>query len=208
MRRIACSITVALALLLLASDAVLGCVCGLSPEKATPEQARAMLVKDYSSAFAVFSGQVIAVDRFKVKFKIDKLWKGDFGDEIVMSTGAKDNGDGTFTTTSCDYRFGLAEKHLVYAYGSSLEEMRAYKCTRTRLLKYAEQEMKDLDEFWPHVQKNIDSTGGDKEGQLHLAKPINQSTRPAVGQFRNYCGAVTLAAFSFNRWAACLDFTA
>src|SRR4051812_40928451 len=96
MSRIAFSLTVALALLLLASDAVLGCVCGLSTEKTTPEQARTMLFKDYSNSFAVFSGQVIAVDRFKVKFKVDKLWKGDFGDEIVLSTGAIDNGDGTF----------------------------------------------------------------------------------------------------------------
>jgi hypothetical protein len=206
--RHAFSITVAFVLLLLASNAVLGCVCELSPEKATPEEARAMLVKDYSNAYAVFSGQVIATETFKVKFKVDKLWKGNFGNEIVMSTGAKDNGDGTFTTTSCDYHYGLGEKHLVYAYGNSLEEMRAYKCTRTRLLKYAEQEMKDLDDFWPHVQKNIQSKDGNDVGQLHLAKPINQSTRPTVGRLLNYCGAVTLAAFPFNRWAARLDFAA
>ena len=187
MRRFACSITVAIALLLLASDAVLGCACVVSDEKVTPEQAKAMLFKDYSKAYAVFSGQVIAVDTFKVRFKVDKLWKGDFGDEIVMSTGAKANVDGTITTTSCDYSFRLGEQHLVFAYGNSLEEMRAYECTRTRLLKNAEQDMKALDEFWPHVQKNIDSNGGDKEGQLPPAKtddsnnPISNSVALSFG---------------------------
>lgn len=140
--------------MLVASDAALGCVCFGMPEKPTPEQARARLVKDFHEAFAVFSGEVIALDRFKVKFKVDKLWKGDFGDEIIMSTGAKDNGDGTYTTSSCDYHFKLGEKYLVYAYGVSVEEMQAHVCTRTSTLNYVEQEMKELDEVWSHVNKN------------------------------------------------------
>ncbi|MCM3869730.1 MAG: hypothetical protein ND895_03380 [Pyrinomonadaceae bacterium] len=140
--------------LFLASDVAQGCVCAGLPEKPTPEQARAMLVKDYNGAFAVFSGEVVALDTFKVKFKVDKVWKGDFGDDVTMSTGAQDNGDGTYTSSSCDFNFKLGEKYLVYADGASPAKMQAHECTRTRLLKYAEQEMKDLDEVWPHKQMN------------------------------------------------------
>ena len=140
--------------LFLASDVAQGCVCfGLS-EKPTPEQARAMLVKDYNEAFAVFSGKVIALDTFKVKFKVDKMWKGDSGGEVTMSTGAKDNGDGTSTSSSCDFSFKLGEEYLVYAYGASAGEMQAHACTRTRQMKYAEQETKELDEVWPPERMN------------------------------------------------------
>lgn len=89
-----------------------------------------MLVKDYNGASAVFSGEVVALDTFMVKFKVDKLWKGDFSDEITMSTGAKDNGDGTYTSSSCDYNFKLGEKYLVYAQGASRK-----RCRRTNVLE-------------------------------------------------------------------------
>lgn len=138
----------------LAADVAQGCVCFGLPEKPTPEQARARLVKDYNEAFAVFSGEVVALDTFKVKFKVEKLWKGDFGDEITMSTGAQENGDGTYTFSSCDFNFKRGEKYLVYAYGASAGEMRAHACTRTRQMTYAEQEAKDLDEVWPPKRTN------------------------------------------------------
>jgi hypothetical protein len=157
----------------LASDIAQGCVCVGLPEKPTPEQAKAMLVKDYNEAFAVFSGKVIARDTFKVKFKVDKLWKGEFGGEVTMSTGAKDNGDGTYTSSSCDFNFKPGEKYLVYAYGASAGEMQAHACTRTRLLKYAEQEMKDLDEVWPHKQMDQ----GEEETPPAMTKSNNGMQR-------------------------------
>src|SRR3712207_1479695 len=104
MKRIVAA-SLAVLFLLLASDVARGCVCFDMPEKPSPERAREMLVKDYKEAFAVFSGEVVALDNFRVKFKVEKLWKGDFGDEVTMSTGAKENGDGTFTTSSCDFSF-------------------------------------------------------------------------------------------------------
>jgi hypothetical protein len=162
-------------LLSLAFDVAQGCVCVGLPEKSTPEQSRAMLVKDFNEAFAIFSGKVIALDTFKVKFKVDKLWKGDFGSEVTMSTGARDNGDGTYTSSSCDFNFKLGENYLVYAYGASAGEIQARACTRTRLLRYADQEMKDLDEVWPHKQMNQ----GEEETPPAMTKSNNglQRTR-------------------------------
>jgi len=53
-----------------------------------------------------------------------------------MLTGAKDNGDGTFTSSSCDYGFTKGMRYLVYAYGS-LGELKPHVCSRTTQMKYA-----------------------------------------------------------------------
>jgi hypothetical protein len=145
---------VAVIVILSASNAAFGCDCIFSPEKPTPEQARVALVKDFNAAFAVFTGEVVRLDTFKVRFKVDKIWKGGFGDEIDMSTGAKDNGDGTYSSSSCDYDFKLGEKYLVFAYGNSATDMQAHSCTRTRLLVDEEQLTKDLDGIWQHEKRN------------------------------------------------------
>ncbi|MFN2452608.1 MAG: hypothetical protein ABR577_00120 [Pyrinomonadaceae bacterium] len=180
MKRIFLPPFIIISFLLLFSNVVLGCGCVGMPEKPTPEQARAMLIKDFNGASAVFSGEVIALNTFKVKFKVDKLWKGDIGDEITMSTGAKDNGDGTYTSSSCDYHFKLGEKYMVYAYGASSKEVQAYACTRTRPLNYAEQETKDLDEVWPHVKKNQEPGNGDKVESLSPMRKSNNAMQPTL----------------------------
>jgi hypothetical protein len=136
-----------------------GCVCVVPYEKPSPEEARAALVKDFNGATVVFFGEVIEGDAFKVKFKVEKMWKGEVGDEIVMATGAKKYDDGAYSSSSCDYHFKLGEKYLVYAYpvdpdlhpGST--DLQARACTRTKLAKYADQEMKELDEVQPHEKR-------------------------------------------------------
>ena len=152
MRRVVLTSFAVLVISLAAESAAFGCVCVSMPE--TPEQARAALVRDFNGAFAVFTGEVAELDTFKVKFKVDKIWKGSFGDEIVMRTGAVDNGDGTLTTSSCDYGFKRGEKYLVFAYGDTAAEMLTYACTRTRGSSHAAQEIKDLDDVWPHEKRN------------------------------------------------------
>jgi hypothetical protein len=141
------------AFILVARGAAGACVCFTTAETQTPEQARAALVKDYNGARAVFAGRVVALDALRVRFKLDKVWKGDLGDELLMSTGAIDNGDGTHTATSCDFEFVAGREYLVFAYGESAEKMQAQQCTRTRLLQEAARDVKDLDEVWPHERR-------------------------------------------------------
>ena len=154
MRSVILTSFVVLAFSLAAERTALGCGCVSLPGEVTPEQARAKLVRDFNEAFTVFTGEVVELDTFKVKFKVDKIWKGGFGDEIVMRTGAVVNGDGTYNSSSCDYSFKRDEKYLVYAYGDTAAEMQARACTRTRESGRAEQEIKDLDEVWPHEKRN------------------------------------------------------
>jgi hypothetical protein len=136
------------------SETAYGCVCTVSAEKLSPEKARAALVTDFNGATAVFSGKVVGGNSLKLKFKVNKVWKGDVGEEFVLATGGKEYQDGLFATSSCDYSgFKRGEEYLVYAYpvdpdlhpGST--DLQARACTRTRLLKQAEQEMKELDEI-------------------------------------------------------------
>ena len=149
------------ALSLAAADTARACVCFLSPEKATPEAARAALVKDFNEASAVFTGEVVALDALRVTLKVEKLWKGNLGDEVVMPTGARKNDDGTYSVSSCDYTFARGEKYLIFAYGDSAETMRARACTRTKALGRAGPEVEELDAVGPHEKKNRKPPGGD-----------------------------------------------
>jgi hypothetical protein len=122
----------------------LGCGCP-SLSNPTLEEIRAARFKAFDSATIVFSGKVIELEPNKVKFQVEKIWKGDSVDEIVMVIQEKKD-NGNYVMTSCDYRFKSGEEYLVYAYGAP-NELRTHACSRTTLLKNAEQEMKGLDEI-------------------------------------------------------------
>ncbi len=146
MRKLA--IFCAFLLFTLCAPRAFGCVCELDPHP-TPESIRADRLSAFEKATVVFSGEVVAMDTLTVKFKVDKIWKGDEAKEITMLTGTKDNGDGTIISSTCDYGFENEKQYLIYAYGP-MAELKTHKCSRTILLKDAETEMKGLDEITPH----------------------------------------------------------
>jgi hypothetical protein len=152
-RTILAAIVVAVFLLLMSGSA-LGCICALPEEPLTAAQARTALIYDFDRASAVFSGEVIELDTVNVKFKVEKLWQGDFGDEITMSIGTKDPETGYMIRGSCDYRFKPGEKYLVFAYKTFDGALHTNICTRTDLLRKVEPEMKILDEIHPPRLKN------------------------------------------------------
>ena len=131
-----------------AADEALGCLC-VGESNMTPEKIRAERVEAFEKAASVFSGEVVMLDRFTVKFRVERIWKGPVTKEITMLTGAKDNGDGTFTTSSCDYRFTKGERYLVWAYGFPAG-LKTDTCSRTAKMKDAAKEEQGLDEITPH----------------------------------------------------------
>jgi hypothetical protein len=144
------------------SDYTLGCECVPPPlEKPSAAESSAALVKDFNGAAAIFSGKLVEADRLKLKFKVDKVWKGDVGKEFVISTGAKRYDDESYVTSSCDYNFKLGEKYLIFAYpvnpdlhpGST--DLQARECTRTKLLKDAHQDIEMLEQIQPVVWRNM-----------------------------------------------------
>ena len=133
---------------LLSSETALACVCGGDPRPLSDEEIRAGIAKEYDQSVVVFSGEVVELDTYNVKFKIAKLWKGDPADEILMSTGTVKIDEMHARSSSCDYRFKLGEKYLVYA--RTFEAgLVAYKCTGTKILKNAERDMMELDNLNP-----------------------------------------------------------
>jgi hypothetical protein len=134
------------------SNTIFGCIFVTSSD-ANPEFNKAARKKDFGKASAIFSGEVVKLDDFKAEFKIDKIWKGDIMDFVVRLTGTKDNGNGTYTSSSCDYSFKLGEKYLIYAYGKS-DELKTHSSSRSSLLENAIEEIEGLEEIASHKVMN------------------------------------------------------
>lgn len=135
-------------------SAAFGCSCPTIG--VTPEQEKISRLNDFNSAVAVFSGEVIELEENRVKFKVDRIWKGESVDEIVMTIQLKKD-DGSYVRTSCDYYYELGEKLLIYAYGT-VNKLTTYQCTRTTSFKNverAEQEIKGLNEIKLPDTRNI-----------------------------------------------------
>lgn len=134
----------------------------------TSEQMKIGRLRDFNGAAAIFTGEVIGLEENKVKFKVERIWKGDFVDEIVMVIQLKKD-DGRYVRTSCDYYYELGEKLLVYAYGNS-EELTTYQCTRTtpfKNTKLVEQEIKGLNEIkLPEIRRKKSKQLPQLKGQI------------------------------------------
>jgi len=97
---------------------------------------------DLSRFEAVFVGKVVDEGDFgssprKVKFRVERFWKGEITGEVVMHA----------INNSCDWYFKKDESYLVYAYTSADgRALRTHKCTRTRRLTDAADDLKVLGE--------------------------------------------------------------
>jgi hypothetical protein len=144
-----------------AADEARACVCSMDPYP-TPDKARAERVKAFELATVAFSGQVVMLDLYTVQFKVNKIWKGPLTEEIQILTGVKDNANGTYSISSCDFRFAKSETYLVYAYGS-WTKLKTDVCSPTRPAKHSGLE-DELDEISPprtNTQRNSPVAMGD-----------------------------------------------
>ena len=84
--------------------------------------------EELAKSTAVFSGKVLSVSRDgytdKVKFNVDKIWKGVSEKNVVVST--------TTEGAMCGFGFKENEKYIVYAYGEI--SLGTGLCSRTHLL--------------------------------------------------------------------------
>ncbi len=146
------TLIVSVFVLLFLSGDVLGCVCFFM-ENPTAESIKLERQKDFSEATAVFSGEVVKLNDFEAELKVDKIWKGDSADYVTMLTGTTDNGNGTYSSSSCDYTYKLGEKYLIYAYGKS-KKLKTHSCSRSRLMVNSVEEILGLEEIIPHKKMN------------------------------------------------------
>jgi hypothetical protein len=120
------------------------CVC-IELSNPTPKELRKKLTKEADWASVIFSGEVLFVDMLEVKFRVDRVWKGEDKMEITMSTGAR-RSYGGISITSCDYGFELGKKYIVYAKVIE-DKLQTAQCTGTRLYKDAGERVDFLDEL-------------------------------------------------------------
>ncbi len=135
---------IAVMFLLLGVEIASACIC--SPIlKLSPKEVRMEFNNELKRASVVFSGEVTQLDTFTVVFRVEKVWKGEMAEEMSMSTGAIDNGNGTITTSDCDYNFNVGKNYLVYASGSS-KTMQTSACSGTRPIDISAERIKFLNE--------------------------------------------------------------
>jgi len=147
MKKIVLVLLTVLLLIQLSNRTTSNTLCGCGGDLlTTDEERRAILVKDFNDASVVFSGEVVELDTFELKIKVDKSWKGESKNVINMITAAIKIDENTYRSSSCNYRFQLGKKYLVYAYETD-GELKARACSRTKPIQYAEQEMAYLEEI-------------------------------------------------------------
>ena len=105
---------------------------------------------------AVFSGEVIDISEngyveeqygYKVKFDVERSWKGDSVETLSVLTG--------YGGGDCGYGFEIGEKYLVYAY-SSEGSLNANICSRTTPLANAQEDLDTLGTEWKVYKANYE----------------------------------------------------
>jgi hypothetical protein len=127
------------------------CGCPGLPDKPNAEEQRKIFTNVLNNSVAVFTGEVIANDMYSAKFKVDKVWKGDVGDEFTMSTGVIKISEKVGRSSSCIRSFAKGKSYLIFANNIDLEYSNgqqlfvAYSCGKTRFLEQASEFIKILD---------------------------------------------------------------
>lgn len=124
-------------------DTAIACGCDVKPHM-TAAQRTEEVRKELRQARAVFSGEVIGRSALAVRFKVDAVWKGDIPAEFAMWTGAVIAGQGLQVST-CDVSFRTSERYVVFAYGTTLQNMKAESCGLTGSFPFASETAMFLD---------------------------------------------------------------
>lgn len=144
MRGILPSLFIAI-VLLGGSQSAFACVCSDEPGKLSEKKIKAAIAREFNESASVFSGEVVALDTFTVKFRLITMWKGEAIEEFTISTGAKKISEDYYRRSGCDYNFKVGEKYLVYARATDDNQLVARWCTRTNVLHGGDADTPELD---------------------------------------------------------------
>jgi hypothetical protein len=153
------------------------CVCFEVPRSRA--QQKQYIEKELQQAVAVFLGEVVATDSLKATFKINRVWKGKLGAEVTIRTGARAEAGGVFVWDSCDWSYQRGQRYLIFAYGSSVEEMKAMKCTPTATEEAAGSTRVLLDEITRGTARNpLPNTYQPSPRQVRRSPPSGGARKP------------------------------
>lgn len=122
--------------LMFGSNTILACSC--LPAKSAAQELK--------QSTAVFSGKVVKIKRHKqadnifasveVVFSIQKVWKGVKKKTVSVFTSSN--------SAACGYSFRENQTYLVYANGNDEGKLSTSICSRTKRLKDAREDLKEL----------------------------------------------------------------
>jgi hypothetical protein len=128
---------------LLIPERLSACQC-VAPKLDTEEDFRVSVSTSLNRADAVFSGEVTEIDRFKIKFKVQEVWKGDIKEEVTLVTGAYIDASGLVVSSRCGAPFEFGKSYLVFARGSE-GGLQVERCSWTGILGEAGRVVGELD---------------------------------------------------------------
>jgi len=115
---------------------------------------------------AVFAGKVIGRkyitdnlsgvgtpgQRLLIRLQVERVWKGEIGEEVLMYTSRMRQPNGLDSIMANDFSFKDGQRYLVYA-GGTLERLSTSACTRSRELGKAGDDLKELGEGHEPIRK-------------------------------------------------------
>jgi hypothetical protein len=116
-------------------------------------------IEELGKSSAVFTGKVIgrnyfeddasgigvAGQRLVIRLKVERIWKGEVGEEVLMYTSEVREPNGLFSMVAEDFDFEDGKRYLVYA-GGPKERLRTSACTRSREFEKAGDDLMELGE--------------------------------------------------------------
>lgn len=137
------------ATLLILTTRVEACSCGrvVYPRMPNQKLVRAKVDTAVRQAAGIFSGEVLAIGSEQVesggfetwaeiRFKVKESWKGEIVPEVSIWTPVGCCG--------CNYTFKVGRRYVVYAYRVQGGKLRTDSCTRTNILKDAQEDRRIL----------------------------------------------------------------
>lgn len=164
----------ALSAFLFYAESASACQC-VAPSIDTEDDFRAAVAASLDRADAVFSGEVIEVDRFTIKFSVRETWKGDFRYVITLVTGTFIDSSGLFVSSRCGKQFEVGKSYLVFAVGPEIS-LQAERCSWTGILEDSGRVVDELDRL----------------KQLDTASQLSKANVAAFQSWRNLTTPSTL----------------
>lgn len=126
------------------------CTCIVPPEIRGDSEKH--IKYEFDKSAAVFSGKVIRTSKVKnsnavrVKFSVEKIWKGGKTKTVVVETGSSEG--------LCGYAFRVGKKYIVYARELDSKNLTTTRCTRTDEEKNAAEDIRHLSAMKTTDEKN------------------------------------------------------
>jgi hypothetical protein len=153
------SMTVAVAALVVclsAARAADACSCVMFPDQSEAE-IRSEVLRRLKAVDAVFTAEVVARDMLGATLRVEKVWKGTIGDQVMMRHATR-TGQDEITYSSCDFVFTAGQRYVVFAVAEPGGVMVAHHCGSTARLDSAG---KTLQILVPPLESRDDRKGLD-----------------------------------------------